>query len=414
MDDVSRRLASLSPEQRRLFELRLKKQGLSASITQESSGATAVIKGDDSPHDEADFDSWRKQPRARGIDFSLYFFSDDGSKTTQDKYRLLLESAKFADAQGFSAIWTPERHFQDFGGLYPNPSVLSAAIAVITERIGIRAGSVVLPLHHPVRAAEEWAVVDNLSKGRVGVSIASGWHPDDFLFAPQNYDERKQVMFDYIEEIQKLWAGERVKFKGVGETEVEVKILPRPIQPRLPVWVTTAGNIQTWVKAGEIGANVLAALVGYSFEDLTERIKLYRKARAKSGHGPATGQVTVMAHTFIGDNNEAVREQVHAPLSHYLRSYFNQFANVGYDAEGATEEDKDTIVGMAFEHYFANGSLLGTPNKCARLIDLLIEAGVDEIACLVDFGLDFDKVIESLRGLNEIREHYSQKMGAGN
>jgi len=172
--------------------------------------------------------------------------------------------------------------------------------------------------------------------------------------------------------------------------------------------------MQTWVKAGEAGANILAALVGYSLEDLTERIKLYRRARAQSGHDPAAGQVTVMAHTFIGDNNDTVREQVRSPLSHYLRSYINQFANVGYDPEGATEEDKDTIVRIAFEHYFSNGSLLGTPNKCARLIDRLIEAGVDEIACLIDFGLDIDQIIESLHRLNEMREHYSHKMSAGN
>jgi len=413
MDDVSRRLASLSPQQRRLFELRLKKHGLAASTEQESSASATVTHSDEDLRDEEDFNRWRNATLTRGIDFSLYFFSDDGAKTTQDKYRLLLESAKFADAQGFCAIWTPERHFQDFGGLYPNPSVLSAALAVITERIHIRAGSVALPLHHPVRAAEEWAVVDNLSKGRVGVSIASGWHPDDFLFAPQNYDDRKKVMFDYIETIQRLWAGESVKFRGAGEAEVEVRILPRPIQPRLPVWITTAGSTQTWVKAGEAGANILAALVGYSLEDLTERIKLYRRARAQAGHDPA-GQVTVMAHTYIGDDNDTVREQVRSPLSHYLRSYINQFANVGYDPEGATEEDKDTIVRIAFEHYFSNGSLLGTPNKCARLIDRLIEAGVDEIACLIDFGLDRDQIIESLRGLNEMREHYSHKMSAGN
>jgi natural product biosynthesis luciferase-like monooxygenase protein len=412
MEDVSKRLASLSPEQRRLFELRLKKQGLSASVAQESSAAE--ITGAAGPNVDADSDQWKKEPATRGIHFSLYFFSDDGSKTIQDKYRLLLESVKFADSQGFRAVWTPERHFQDFGGLYPNPSVLSAALAVITERIQIRAGSVVLPLHHPVRAAEEWAIVDNLSKGRVGVSIASGWHPDDFLFAPENYEDRKKVMFDYIETIQRLWAGERLKFKGVGESEVEVSILPRPIQPRLPVWVTTAGSIQTWVRAGEVGANVLAALVGYSFGDLAERIQTYRAARARCGHDPAAGQVTVMAHTFIGDNNEVVKGQVRSPLSHYLLSYFNQFANVGYDPEAATEEDKNTIIAMAFEHYFANGSLLGTPNKCARLIDRLIEAGVDEIACLIDFGLDKDAVIESLHRLNEVRDHYSHKIGAGN
>src|SRR5436853_5458539 len=181
MDDVSRRLASLSPQQRRLFELRLKKHGLAALTEQESPAANTIMQSDEGVREEEDFNRWGKATLTRGIEFSLYFFSDDGAKTTQDKYRLLLESAKFADAQGFCAVWTPERHFQDFGGLFPNPSVLAAALSMITKRIQIRAGSVVAPLHHPIRIAEEWSVVDNLSDGRVELSFASGYHPGDFM-----------------------------------------------------------------------------------------------------------------------------------------------------------------------------------------------------------------------------------------
>lgn len=98
--------------------------------------------------------------------FSLFYFSTVDELLDANKYRLYLEGAKFADRHGLSAIWTPERHFHESGGLYPNPSVLSAALATITERIQLRAGSVVLPLHHYPRVVEEWSVVDNLSNGR--------------------------------------------------------------------------------------------------------------------------------------------------------------------------------------------------------------------------------------------------------
>ena len=74
---------------------------------------------------------------------------------------------------------------------YPNPSVTSAALAMVTERIALRAGSVVAPLHHPLRIAEEWSVVDNLSAGRVGLSLASGWNPVDFALRPEAYADRQ-------------------------------------------------------------------------------------------------------------------------------------------------------------------------------------------------------------------------------
>ena len=405
MDDVSKRLAALSLEQLRLLELRLKQQGLSqlSPAPTAASGESAAIEDD-----SEEFDHWKGRDSAGAMQFSLYFFSDDGANTAGNKYRLLLESARFADEHGFAAVWTPERHFQDFGGLYPNPAVLSAALAMITKRIQIRAGSIALPLHHPMRAAEEWAVVDNLSEGRVAVSIASGWHPNDFIFAPENYERRKDVMYESIAIVQRLWAGEAVCFKGVNENETELRSFPRPIQPRLPVWVTTAGSAETWAKAGEIGANILAALVGYSPDDLRDKIELYRRSLARHGYDPEQGIVSVMAHTFIGESNRAVKEMARAPLMSYLRIYINQFGAFGYGADEVTEEDKRTIVAKAFEHYFEHGALIGTPGKCSRLIDRLIGLGVNDIACLIDFGLDFDSVMRSLGYLNELRAHYAQ------
>ncbi len=118
---------------------------------------------------------------------SLFFFCSDDDSESTDKYELLKRAVLFAEERNFCAVWTPERHFHPFGGLYPNPSVLSAALSLFTKNIRLRAGSVVLPLHDPLRVAEEWALVDQLSGGRVGVSFASGWHPQDFALAPGSY-----------------------------------------------------------------------------------------------------------------------------------------------------------------------------------------------------------------------------------
>lgn len=405
MDDIAKRFSSLTPEQLALLELRLKKQGLRSPLEQAAIVGVETSAQDAAEQSEEEFD-WKSRPVEKSLSFSLYFFSDDGSKDSVDKYHLVLESAKFADRNGFSAIWTPERHFQDFGGLYPNPSVLGAALAMITERVQIRAGSVALPLHHPVRVAEEWSVVDNLSNGRVAVSFASGWHPNDFIFAPAVYEDRKEVMFRHIELIQRLWAGETLMIPGVGDQEVPVKLLPRPLQPRLPIWITSAGSPQTWIRAGEIGANVLAALIGYSFEELEERIRSYREARARCGYDPQTGVISIMMHTFVGQSNSVVKEQVRAPFTHYLRSYFKQYDNVRVAAEEVTEADRDAIMNAAFELYFDTNTLMGTPAKCSRVIEQLLAAGVDEVACLVDFGVETEAVLENLQHLNELREHY--------
>jgi natural product biosynthesis luciferase-like monooxygenase protein len=342
----------------------------------------------------------------RHMDFSLFYFASADDGEYADKYRLLIEGAKFADNHGFAAVWTPERHFHEFGGLYPNPSVTSAAIATVTERIQIRAGSVVLPLHDPLRVAEEWAVVDNLSNGRAAISFASGWQPNDFVIAPQNYANRKEVMLRGIETVRRLWRGEKVRRRDGKGTDIEVRILPRPIQHELPIWVTAAGSPDTFRLAGEIGANLLTHLLGQSIEQLAEKIAIYRRAWREHGHGPGTGHVTLMLHTFVGSSDDEVREKVRVPFSNYLRSSVDLWLarSPGQDIRDFTEEELEDLVSYAFDRYFETSGLFGTPDTCLQIIDRLKAIDVDEVACLIDFGVDFDSVISGLHYLDKARE----------
>src|ERR1051326_1874241 len=215
-----------------------------------SRGFTVVIYKD--AYRRQDWPS-EKRPAQKKIDFSLFYFASDQGQDPGNRYKLLLEGAKFADQHGFDAVWTPERHFHAFGGLYPNPSVTSAAVAAVTQRIQIRAGSVVLPLQNPVRVAEEWSMVDNLSRGRVGVSFASGWQIHDFVLAPHNYAARKDVMLREIDTVRRLWRGETLSLPGVDGNPVPVRILPRPIQPELPIWITATGNPETRSEERRVG-----------------------------------------------------------------------------------------------------------------------------------------------------------------
>ncbi|HEU5074221.1 MAG TPA: MupA/Atu3671 family FMN-dependent luciferase-like monooxygenase, partial [Polyangiaceae bacterium] len=255
----------------------------------------------------------------RRLDFSAFYFSSDDSGGGPEHYRLLFEGARFADQHGFVAVWTPERHFHAFGGLYPNPSVISAALAVQTQRVALRAGSCVSPLHSPIRIAEEWSLVDNLSNGRVGISFASGWQPNDFAIRPDAFRDRKEQMFADIDVVRRLWRGERVQFKGGTGKDVGVSTLPRPVQKELPVWVTAAGNPETFEAAGRVGANLLTHLLGQTFEEVAEKVRVYRAAWEKAGHA-GRGVVTIMLHTFVGSDADEVKETVRGPMKEYLRS----------------------------------------------------------------------------------------------
>ncbi|HEX8559984.1 MAG TPA: MupA/Atu3671 family FMN-dependent luciferase-like monooxygenase [Pyrinomonadaceae bacterium] len=345
---------------------------------------------------------------AARTEFSLFYFSADNSDAGEDKYRLYLEGAKFADRNGFAAVWTPERHFHESGGLYPNPSVLSAALATATERVRLCAGSVVMPLHHSIRVAEEWSVIDNLSRGRVGLSFTAGWIPNDFAFFPERFANKREEMLRGIEEVRRLWRGQTIAARDGAGKSCELRILPRPIQPELPVWLTCSGDPQMFVKAGELGFNVLTALLSQSVEEVAAKIKLYREARARHGHDPEAGRVTLMMHTYVGDDAQAVLARVRAPLTDYLKAHVGLIETMTQSLDIKVDIDKeqylDHLVAFAFERYYQTASLIGTPEKCLPMVKRLGEIGVNEVACFIDFGVGVGDVLEGLRHLNALRE----------
>ncbi|WP_439120217.1 MupA/Atu3671 family FMN-dependent luciferase-like monooxygenase [Marivita sp.] len=354
-----------------------------------------------------------------GMDFSIYYWGNDDG-VGRDKYRLLLEGAKFADENGFCAVWTPERHFHAFGGPYPNPSVTGAAVAGVTKQIGVRAGSCVAPLHHPARIAEEWAVIDNLTNGRAGLAIASGWQPDDFVLRPENTPpDNKPAMFEAIDQVRKLWRGEPVAFPRKDGQMHEVITQPRPVSKELPIWVTTAGNPETWREAGANGANVLTHLLGQSIDEVADKITLYRQALREAGHNPDSFTVTLMLHTCLAETRDQAREIAREPMKDYLRSAAGLIKQYAWafpafkKPEGVknafelnlgdlSEDDLEGILDFAFERYFNESGLFGTIDDALARVQQLQAIGVSEIACLIDYGIATDQVLTGLRPLAEV------------
>lgn len=345
------------------------------------------------------------------MDFSLFYFDGDGSVAQPNKYQMLIESAKFADKNGFSAVWTPERHFHAFGGLYPNPSITSAALSMVTERVQLRAGSVVVPLHHPVRIVEEWSVVDNLSNGRVGIAFASGWTMDEFILSRETHANRKANMWRGIKGIQKLWQGEAVEYQDATGKTVEVKTLPKPIQQKLPIWITCQSS-ETFIEAGKIGANVLTSLLGGTLESIAPKIKLYRDTLGKKGYDPEQGKVTLMIHTFLGESLNEVKDKVRQPFCDYLKNHYDLLDNLaksmGLDVslKNFSEDDLDSLLLFGVEGFMKGRSLIGTPTSCIPFLKQIEQAGINEIACLIDFVPSYDAVIESLTYLKQLHDKY--------
>lgn len=339
--------------------------------------------------------------RARIPAFSLLFFASQSPEYKSGKFELFRETTKLADRLGFEAVWIPERHFHSFGGIFPNPSLAAAYIADQTTQIRLRAGSVVLPLHHPIRVAEEWAVVDNLSNGRVDIAFAVGWNPTDFVLSPQSYASRHRLTFDGIEQVRRLWRGESLEYTNGSENSTLIGIHPLPVQKELNVWITCSGGPARFVEAGEKGFNILTALLFQQVDELADKVAAYRQARRAAGHA-GRGHVTLMLHTYVGQDEAETRSTVLQPF----RSYIESSADLWFGAnrlQELSERQRNKLLDHAFERYYQKAGLMGSAASCRGMVQEVSQVGVDEIACLVDFGLTPENILSGLSRLHELR-----------
>ncbi|MFF4185619.1 MupA/Atu3671 family FMN-dependent luciferase-like monooxygenase [Streptomyces sp. NPDC001691] len=348
----------------------------------------------------------------RPLDFGVFFFAAVGDRA-EETYRLMLDAARRADELGFGFVSTPERHFHRFGGAFPNPAVTSAAIAAVTSRIQIRAGSVVTPLHPAARIVEDFAMVDGISGGRVAISVGSGWNVNDFVIAPEKYETRREQMIKDVVDIRTAWRTGHWTGPNPLGAETTLPVFPRPVQDDLSVWVTASRSEGTFREAGRLGCNILTHLENQDVESLSGKIALYRAARAEAGwDGP--GKVTVMMHTYVADDAAEARAVGGGALRDYLLSAIDLEA-LAVEAGGRMSGNKQgrdvlsavkaqrKLAELGLNRYLSGNSLIGSVEECTATARRVRAAGVDEIACLVDFVADPALVLASLERVAAVR-----------
>ena len=247
----------------------------------------------------------RREPFVdRTIDFSLFYFASDEADGRRRQVPPALEGAKFADADGFAAVWTPERHFHAFGGLYPNPAVTSAAIAAITEaREDPRRQRGAAAAQPDPRRRRVVGGRQHLERARRHLRSRPAGSPTTSCSRRRTSRDAQDVMLRDIEIVRQLWRGEAVTFQGrlgqgrrgpdaaapgaegaahLGHRRRQPRDLPRRPARSAPTCSPTCS--------------------ARSVEELAEKIAVYRKAWRE----PATrarGTSTLMLHTFVGDDD---------------------------------------------------------------------------------------------------------------
>ena len=227
---------------------------------------------------------------------------------------------------------------------------------------------------------------------------------------PNASSAASEICLEDIQTIQKLWRGESLLMRAGAGADFDVRLFPLPVQPQLPVWLTCIHE-ESFVKAGELGVGVLGYLMNQSVDEVAAKIARYREALARHGHDPAKGHVTILVHTFVGDDADAARERARTPLKEYLRSFLDnsqkRLESQNGQSVDVAAEDLEYLLDKSFNDYVQGKALIGSPESCAAVVDRLREIGVDEIGCFIDFGVNPDAVLASLPALDRLRASYA-------
>ena len=272
------------------------------------------------------------------------------ARTFTQEYADAIELVKLTEAGGLDAAWVSEHHFAGDGYL-PSLLPMLAAFAIVTQRIELGTGVILAPFHDPIRLAEDFAVVDQLSGGRTIAGFGIGWRDEEFRAFNVPTKERVRRLIETVEVLRLAWNEERFDHSGRHYSYSSIAVTPKPA--RVPP-ILIGGFVDDAVRrAGRIGDGYISSRV--SAERLDQALKLAAEARADSGQeGPPV--VAMLQNAFVTDDPERDWPMVRDGIGHQLGTYAGWRA--GTDVAG-----KPLEVLPPADHEIRRATAYGTPEQ---------------------------------------------------
>ena len=225
----------------------------------------------------------------------FYLMQRDPDWSEQAVYDAELAQMDLAEELGFEAVWIAEHHFSDYG-LCPVPPVIAARVAARSRRLRVGMGVSLLPLHDPVMLAEQLAVLDQVSEGRLDVGIGRGGAGPDYGTFGVDYKESRDRVEEGIDLMRRCWSGEEVNFTGRFRSVEGVRVTPRPRQRPQPPLYIAANSADTGLHAARMGLPTLSSFF-IPAPELARRREAYREEALNAGH-EATAVESMIAQSW--------------------------------------------------------------------------------------------------------------------
>lgn len=307
---------------------------------------------------------------------------------TPERYEEIVEQVLLAERLGYDRVWLVCHHFTTFSR--PSSLLTLSYLAAKTQRIRLGIGVQVLPLDHPLKVAEDVAVLDHLSGGRVDLGVGRGIQPEAFHGFNVPMSESTERFAEALGIIRGAWTQERFSHAGTFWQVPEITVQPRPLQqPHPPIWQVgvSPGSIE---RAARSGLNGLIGTYMNTLDEVHDDLEIWRRHLHVNGNGRP-----LVAHNelvYVAETDEQAEAEAKPSGLHYSREAGSTWQGEEV-SDGGLPDNYDhwrTLAArtarLEWPDLFENRSLMGSPETVGAKVAQLQSSGVDELIVFSSFG----------------------------
>ena len=332
----------------------------------------------------------------------FYLFSDFGNIPQDRVFNEVLEEIEYGEELGFDSVWLPEHHFAVYGML-GNPMTLAAAISQRTHRMKIGTAIMVLPFQHPLRVAEDAALVDVLSGGRLLLGLGRGYQPPEFhgFGVPQHAS--RAMFLEALDILTRALSGEKFTYDGhFWKIEEPTEIFPKPVQKPYPPIYFAAISPATYEIAARYGVSLLRSPQFSDLGTVAEAYRGYAEKMRELGRDPDAQDQPFSVRTFVADTDEEARAE-----AKHVVWFYHLLATLLPGAQGRPRppagyenypRDPSALSKVTEDDVWERGTAFGSPERVVEQMKRYMrEAGATSFMSQMRIGgLEHKKVLRSM------------------
>jgi alkanesulfonate monooxygenase SsuD/methylene tetrahydromethanopterin reductase-like flavin-dependent oxidoreductase (luciferase family) len=314
---------------------------------------------------------------------------DDNDRQPNHFVADILDEAVYAEEVGLHSAWIGEHHFSTLGVL-SCPDLVLANVAARTHRIRLAPAVTVLPLHHPIRVAEQWATLDLLSGGRVDFAAGRGYDRREYLPFKVSFEDNQEIFEEGMEIVRRLWSSDRaISHNGKHYQFSDVAITPQPVQQPLPAYVASFSPPSIEL-AGRLGCGLIVApfAAAITYGGLRQVSELYRQTCTR--HSRPSGRLMCSYFIHFADTKREEETARARQVRYYKECVIAAFPG---DPKTAPPSYRyfiamvDRLRNVGPADLSENSVLLGSPAQITDTLKKVEAAGFDEVILYFNVGL---------------------------